>query len=367
MNKIKLKKVWRFGRSGNKTHLYNFSTTKHYAFDDASGEIFFIFKILESGASEHLLVSQCSRRFIDCDKSFVSNLIKTLKKINALENNNRSKANLFPRGYLLGLDRQVEFFREIFPDKNPWLVQKTIKNSNIAILGLGTIAHHIIPGLIASGIGSYTCVDFDIVEKRNLGRQFLFRQQDVGKLKTEVISSYIKQAKPGVKVKAINEELKSENQIKKIIRNCDVVVHCCDHPRFVIHEMINKVCSSFKKPHLIAMPSRLGPFVVPGLTACYECFEIHMENKFPAYNQIKEVIKQGQDIRFPGLAIVTSITGVLAAKEILSHVLGFRPETYNGILKISPQNLKIERIPLKRQNTCPVCGKKNTQIKHPNR
>lgn len=357
MREIKLRKVWRFGRDKNKTHLYNFSTTKHYAFDDPLGEIFYIFQEIKTGINRDNLFTKYNNKFPDHDKKFISKFIKILKKIDVLENEKKTdKTNLFSE-YLIGLDRQIEFFREIFPTKNPWLVQKKIKDTNVAILGLGTIAQHIIPSLIASGIGNYTCVDFDLVERRNLGRQFLFRRRDIGKLKTNVISSYIKEAKSGIKVKTVNEELKNEKQIKRIIKNCDLVIHCCDTPRFIIHQMITNACASLKKPNLVATPGKLGPLVIPKVTACYGCLEKHMEKKFPGYNQIKEFIKQDKDIRFPGLAIVVSITGVLAAKEILSYILKLQPETINGMLRISPQDLKIQRIPIPKQIDCPLCGK----------
>jgi|GEM_PF-7036839 len=360
MNSIKLKKIWKFGRSGTKTHFYNFSTTKHYSFEDPSGKIFFALSLIKNKTNKIKLISELNNKFSGNSLYFIQDFIKTLKIMDALENNGilltkKSYKKYFSSSYVLGLDRQIEFFKEIFPNKNPFLIQKKIKDTNIALLGLGTVAQNIIPSLVASGAGSYTCVDFDIVEKRNLGRQLLFKPEDIGKKKTAVVASYIKKLKPGAKIKIVNEELKSERQIKRIIKNCDIVIHCCDSPKFIIHEIINNACLSLRKPSLVATPGKLGPFVLPGISACYECLELHMLKKFPGYNEIKDIIKKEEDTRFPGLAIIVSITGVLAAKEVLSYILGFKPETINGILRISPQNLVIQRIPVKRNSACSAC------------
>ena len=318
---LKLKKNWGIGEKLNKVYLYNLTTSKIFSLSGDSRFISFLLSKIRIGTEITKLEKEVKVKFPLVTKKLILEAIKSLDKIKALEKSDgKFTYNLSPK-YLLGLDRQIEFFKEIFPGANPYKFQKNIKDTKVAILGLGTIAQHIIPPLITSGINNFKCVDFDVVDERNLGRQFLFKKDDIGKLKTNVISNYIRQAKPGVEVELVNQELTSVTQIAKIIKDCSVVVHCCDHPRFKIHRMINRACLMHKKPNIVCTPGRLGPFSLPFETACYECLEKLLIKKFPAYDSIMKELEKDRNVRFPGLAIVVSITGILAAKEIVAHIL----------------------------------------------
>jgi len=348
------------GKKLNKVYLYNLTNPKIFSLSGDSKFISFLLSKVRIGTDIIKLEKEIRVKFPSVTKRLILETVKSLDKIGALEKNGGKFAcDLSPK-YLLGLDRQIEFFKEVFPRDNPYEFQKNIKNTRVAILGLGTIAQHIIPPLITSGINNFKCVDFDVVDERNLGRQFLFKKEDIGKLKTDVISDYIKQAKPGIKVESVNEELTNTTQITKIIKDCNIIVHCCDHPRFKIHRMINRACLMHKKPNIVCTPGRLGPFSIPFETACYECLEKLLVKKFPAYDSIIKKLEKDKDVRFPGLAIVVSITGILAAKEIVAHILNFKCETYNGVLRIDPRDLKITRHEVPKQLNCPVCKIKSS-------
>ena len=81
--------------------------------------------------------------------------------------------------------------------------------------------------LASTGVGYLTLVDFDRIATHNLARQMLFRNEDVGRYKTEVVAEYLKAYFPDCKV-AYHTALFHENNASELIRNHDVVVDATD-------------------------------------------------------------------------------------------------------------------------------------------
>ena len=94
-----------------------------------------------------------------------------------------------------------------------------------------------------------TVVDFDRVATHNLARQMLFRNQDVGRYKTEVVAEYLKAYFPDCKV-AYHTALFHENNAAELIRTHDVVVDATDdiNTRY----LINDYCVLHNKPLVFA-------------------------------------------------------------------------------------------------------------------
>lgn len=317
----------------------------------------YIFNNLEGEVSEDKMVSVTRKKFHKSGKE-ISRLLNSLKKHKIIVNKFPIPKELSDN-YLIGLDRQINFFVELDTSSNPYQIQALLKNTKVAVLGVGGIGQWIIPPLLSSGMGYFKLVDFDRVEKRNVGIQVLFRKRDIGRLKVDVVKDFINQANRNIKVKAINKKLVSEKDVEDIVRDCDIVLQCCDIPRFIIHRTITRACLKLGKPNLIAYAGRVGPFCIPYKSACYGCLENKLRKIFPFYDKLVLNVNSGDKIeRFPSLYVLAALTGALAAKEIIAYILNYPLETYNGFLEINPFNLKIKRYDLPRDPNCKICGKK---------
>lgn len=86
--------------------------------------------------------------------------------------------------------------------------------------------------------------------------------------------------------------------------------------------------------------------------------ELFFKKHVKAYKELtNEITDEGMG-RYPELAVVGSITGSLAAKEIISNILGLEVETSNHFFDINPSNIKITKHSLFKQKNCYACGKR---------
>lgn len=262
----------------------------------------------------------------------------------------------FSGKYSLGLERQMDFLNEIFPKEGKFEMQRKLRDTKVTIIGLGIVGQSVLVPLVASGIGNFTCVDFDVVEKRNIGRQILFREGDEGKPKTDVIKRYVVENYSEVKIKTINKMLRDDVSIKSAIKGFDLVIQCCDFPRYLIHRLINKACLDLKIPNLLLGSYRVGPFCLPYETACYGCLETLLRESLPIYDEVVDRIQSQGTRRFPQLIITSLLTANLGAKEAITFLLGFPTQTVNACLHFNPRTLEMTREPIPRRKDCYACS-----------
>lgn len=358
---LSLDRNWRFFEQGNLIYFFNIATAKQlkvkFNTKNEKEALVFILNNLQNKNKLHDIKKQFLIKFTQLDKKWFAQTINQLIKFHILVYP-RNKLSLLSNKYLLGLDRQLAFLDALFPKEGALLKQKQLKEAKIACLGVGTIGQYVILPLLAAGVGNFVLVDFDKIEARNIGRQPIFRKEDIKKAKVDVVARFIKQNRSGVKVKPINTMIKSYQEVEKLIKNSDIVVQSCDYPRFEVRRWINKACLKLKKPNIVVYSGRIGPFCIPYKTSCYGCLETLMRELAPFYDDFTEMIKNEGMRRYPELGVVPAICGVIAARDIVAFILGIKPETLNAFLDIHPFTLQIIRHSLPRQEKCYACGRK---------
>lgn len=79
------------------------------------------------------------------------------------------------------------------------------------VVGSGAIGCEILKNLANLNVGTIIITDPDTIEKSNLSRQFLFRNTDVGKLKSVVAAQAIGKLNPNINVIALNQKVGDDN------------------------------------------------------------------------------------------------------------------------------------------------------------
>ena len=76
-----------------------------------------------------------------------------------------------------------------------------LKNSKVAIFGIGGVGSYVVEALARSGVGSFVLVDKDTVSISNLNRQLIATLDTIGKDKVDIAKERILSINPNAKVK----------------------------------------------------------------------------------------------------------------------------------------------------------------------
>lgn len=74
------------------------------------------------------------------------------------------------------------------------------QNVKILIIGAGGLGCELIKCVAISGIKNIDIIDMDVIEISNLNRQYLFREKDIGKYKSEVAAEFIRRRFPSCNI-----------------------------------------------------------------------------------------------------------------------------------------------------------------------
>jgi ubiquitin-activating enzyme E1 len=116
-------------------------------------------------------------------------------------------------------------------------MQQKIADQKLFVVGAGAIgSEHLknfaMMGLATSDRGQMIVTDMDIIEKSNLNRQFLFRNQDIGNSKSISAARSIKEMNPSVNCIAHENRVGSDNESiygRQFYENLDFVANALDN------------------------------------------------------------------------------------------------------------------------------------------
>ncbi len=119
--------------------------------------------------------------------------------------------------------------------------QERLRNSKVAIFGLGGLGNFVSAELALAGIGKMLLVDKDKVEVENLNRQFLFTEKDVGRPKVEVAKERLKELNPEVYVETFYGDLR--NLGRDFLKGYELFIDCLDNweSRKILFEFAEKL------------------------------------------------------------------------------------------------------------------------------
>lgn len=103
-----------------------------------------------------------------------------------------------------------------------------LKNSKVAVFGIGGVGGYVCEALVRSGIGAFDLIDDDKVCLTNLNRQIIATRKTVGKYKTEVMKERILDINPDAKVEIHNCFFLPENADEFSFSEYDYVVDAVD-------------------------------------------------------------------------------------------------------------------------------------------
>ena len=242
-------------------------------------------------------------------------------------------------------DRELDYYSRTILLKDMGIkAQRQIKESSICIVGLGGLGSPIAMQLASMGVGRLRLVDGDIVEISNLQRQNLYGINDVGLAKVEVAARRVREINPFIEVDELPLLVNGLNA-DNIVSDMNVVIGSLDQmtPRYAL----NRACVDKSIPMVhgaaVAYSGNVST-IIPGLTACLECFQGGVD-----------------DSQLPTCAVVgvhpslVNVVGSIMASEAVRIITG-NPVLTDKLLFIDFSDLSFETLQLRIVENCPVCG-----------
>lgn len=126
-----------------------------------------------------------------------------------------------------------QFFRTYLLFGND--AMEKLKDSHVAVFGVGGVGSFSVEALVRSGIGEITIIDFDTVDVTNINRQLPALNSTVGKLKTDVLKERILDINPHIKLNVFSTKYLPENSFEFFESNYDYVIDAIDIVTSKIH------------------------------------------------------------------------------------------------------------------------------------
>jgi len=122
-------------------------------------------------------------------------------------------------------------------DRNIGLIgleqQKKLKESCVAIFGLGGLGGVAAELLARSGIGTLKISDIDVFEHSNLNRQIFAYASTLGQSKVDVTERFLKDINPELKIEKFG--ISTEESINQMLNGANVAILCIDKALPSIH------------------------------------------------------------------------------------------------------------------------------------
>lgn len=269
--------------------------------------------------------------------------------------------NLTP-GEVERYSRNNEFFTciDTVPRQLRYELQHLLKQSKVVVIGLGGVGSTAAMSLVAAGVGTLRCVDFDTVEPSNLTRQLLYAENDVGAGKVTSAVARLRAMNRHAEVEGLELEVSGEADARRCLDGMDFAVLCTDHPRDKVDFLINDMACDLATPWAVC--SYNGPLVctgviIPNKTPCYRCFAHAYPSPWAPDSGTGVKLMPRSSGVMGVIAPTAGIAGHLVALEVIYYLAGLRVPTAGRIwyrnMFVYDQMYDVE---LSFWAECPACG-----------
>ena len=206
-----------------------------------------------------------------------------------------------------------------------------IKNTTIAVVGLGGVGGYALESLIRSGIEKIIIVDYDTVYITNLNRQIISTTNNLGKSKVEEWINRIKVINSNAKITALNIKLDLSNLNNLFDLKIDFLIDAIDD--IPIKQEIIKRCLTNNIPIISSMGTgnKLDPSKL-------EITDIKNTSYDPLAKKIRKYLKDNnikgklpvvyskeQNQKFegsiPSMIFVPATSGILCANYVIRKII----------------------------------------------
>ena len=224
--------------------------------------------------------------------------------------------------------------------------QEKLLAARIFIVGLGGLGSPVALYLAASGVGSLTLADFDLVDLSNLQRQIIHTTASIGEPKTVSAKRQMHGVNPDIEIRLVQRRMTMET-LEDEVALADIVVDCTDN--FEVRFAINDACLRQQTTLISGAAVRLeGQLMVVDAVSkdmpCYRCL----------YQSGSE---SPLDCSETGIAApVVGAIGTLQALEALKLIVGIGQSLAGYLLTFDARYMDWRKLKLPQNPNCESCN-----------
>ena len=232
-------------------------------------------------------------------------------------------------------------YEEAFSRNIGWVTrieQKTLRDSRVAIAGLGGVGGAHLIALTRLGVGAFNIADFDDFDLANTNRQTGAGMRNLGRSKADALSEMALDANPGLHLNVFADGVTAAN-VGAFLDGVDLYLDGLDFFAFAARQLVFRECARRGIPAITAAPLGMGAALLnflPGRMTFDEYFDWHgcseheMALRFlvglsPAMLQRSYLVDPSvvdlKARRGPSTAMACSLCAGMAATEALKILL----------------------------------------------
>ncbi|MBW7652133.1 ThiF family adenylyltransferase [Anoxybacillus sp. ST4] len=221
---------------------------------------------------------------------------------------------------------QIHFFRNFLHFNNAKEMQSLLGSKKVCVLGLGGTGSHIAYSLCAMGVGTLILNDHDYIEEKNLTRQALYCENDVGKSKSIVAKEKLSSINSSVSIITFDRRISQTLDLEEIIEGADLVINCMDDPNMDHTSIIvNDICQKMNIPFITgggynAHQTSLGYLIIPNKTMCFHCIRKAIQNHD---GDLRPFLSEKRDMDYGSVVGIASIIANLQVLEAVKFLTNF--------------------------------------------
>lgn len=213
---------------------------------------------------------------------------------------------------------------------------KTLKNTHVAVFGVGGVGSYTVEALIRGGIGKLSVFDGDSVSETNINRQLVATTQTIGLNKVDVAKKHALEVNPEIEIRAEKIFFSSENADSIDFAEFDYVVDAIDTVSSKI--LLIEKSKAAGVPIISCMgagnkldPTRFEVADISKTSVCPLAKVMRYELKKRGITQVKVVYSKEEPIKhgltengrpLPGsVSFVPSVAGLIIAGEVIKDLI----------------------------------------------
>ena len=226
--------------------------------------------------------------------------------------------------------------------------QRMLKAASMAIVGAGGIGSAVIPALGGAGIGRLTIIDDDVVDRTNLQRQPIFRDDQMGEPKADLAAEFVRRLNPFVNVSAIRERLTPDNA-DTLLTGHDLVIDGCDNfaTRLVVADALTRLEIPLVSAAAVQFQGQVALF--RGWEADKPCYRCFVGDAFDT-DDCDTCAEQGV------LGALTATVGSFAALMAIRAIAGIGEDVAGSLFLFDGVKLEWRKIRLPKDPNCRSCS-----------